>query len=222
MHFLFFCFNYTGIYSPQANEIVNLDVGGHMYTTTRSTLTRFPSSLTLMCILQIFDSDGKVFIDRNGRMFEYILEFLRTNKLSLPDDFSDFASLTAEVEFYDIPELTLSLERVEESKLHVNYIEILETRKDKFKETVLKGKKEVLETLPLTAFKIEDKVEPKNAKASSYVEITFDYGNARLQLAEILSNNGWTCESSDFSSTSYQPPYYLTINEQRYRDRWRK
>lgn len=196
-----------------------------MYTTTRSTLARFPSSLTLMCILQIVDSDGKVFIDRNGRMFEYILEFLRTNKLSLPDDFSDFASLTAEVEFYDIPELTLSLERVKESKLHVNYIEILETRKDILKKTVLKGKKEVLETLPLTAFKIEDKIEPKNAKASSYVEITFDYGNARLQLAEILSNNGWTCESSDFSSISYQPPYnprLLTIIEQRYRDRWRK
>lgn len=176
-----------------------------MYTTTRSTLARFPSSLTLMCILKIVDSDGKVFIDRNGRMFEYILEFLRT--------------------IYDIPELTLSLERVKESKLHVNYIEILETRKDILKKTVLKGKKEVLETLPLTAFKIEDKIEPKNAKASSYVEITFDYGNARLQLAEILSNNGWTCESSDFSSTSYQPPYnprLLTIIEQRYRDRWRK
>lgn len=74
--------NFTGIYSPQAIEIVDLNVGGHMYTTTRSTLARFPSSLTLMCILQIVDSDGKVFIDRNGRMFEYILEFLRTNKLA--------------------------------------------------------------------------------------------------------------------------------------------
>lgn len=136
--------NFTGIYSPQAIEIVDLNVGGHMYTTTRSTLARFPSSLTLMCILQIVDSDGKVFIDRNGRMFEYILEFLRTNKLSLPDDFSDFASLTAEVEFYDIPELTLSLERVKESKLHVNYIEILETRKRYIKKNSFKREKRSL------------------------------------------------------------------------------
>lgn len=216
-----------GIFSPQAmrnsNEIVDLNVGGHMYTTTRSTLARFPSSQALMGILQNCGSDRKVFIDRNGRLFEYILGFLRTEKLCLPDDFSDFASLTTEVEFYDIPQLSLCLEEAKESKSHVKYIEILETKTDRFPviKTVLKGRKEDLQTLPLTAFQIEDRFEPED---SSYAEIILLNRNARLQLAEVLSKNGWTCESSDFSSTLYHPPNIpqFSIIEHWYRDRWKK
>lgn len=96
-------FGYDSFLTPlSSSEIVRLNVGGHLYTTTKSTLDRH-HSMPLMSILQNCDKEGNVFVDRNGRMFEYILEFLRTDKLCLPDDFSDFDSLTTEVIFLIFP-----------------------------------------------------------------------------------------------------------------------
>lgn len=91
-----------------SSEIVRLNVGGHLYTTTKSTLNKY-QSLALISILKNCDREGNVVVDRDGRMFEYILGFLRTDKLCLPDDFSDFDSLTTEVDFFDIPQLTSCL-----------------------------------------------------------------------------------------------------------------
>lgn len=156
-------------------------------------------------------------------MFEYILGFLRTGKLCLPDDFSDFDSLTTEVDFFDIPNLSSCLERAKQKKLFVKYIEILETKVDGSIRTVLKGRKEDLKTLPLKILTAE-RFEPENAKDSSYVEVTLHARNARLQLTEALSINNWTCESSDFSSSCHYPPNDPTsvTFTYCYRDRWKK
>lgn len=150
-----------GIYGhatlPTSGAIVRLNVGGHLYTTLKSTLNGY-ISIALMDILKNCDKDGNVFIDRDGRMFYYILGFLRTGELCLPEDFSDFDSLTKEVIYFDIPELTSSLKRAKQKKLLplpvFKYIEILETKIDGSVKTVLKGRKEDLESLPLTAFQI--------------------------------------------------------------------
>ncbi|KAG7280758.1 hypothetical protein CRUP_037688 [Coryphaenoides rupestris] len=72
---------------------VHIDVGGHMYTSSLATLTKFPDSR----IGRLFDGTEPIvldslkqhyFIDRDGLMFRYVLNFLRTSKLLLPDDFS--------------------------------------------------------------------------------------------------------------------------------------
>lgn len=181
-----------------------------------------------MDILKNCDKDGNVFIDRDGRMFYYILGFLRTGELCLPEDFSDFDSLTKEVIYFDIPELTSSLKRAKQKKLLplpvFKYIEILETKIDGSVKTVLKGRKEDLESLPLTAFQIGDRFGPQNLENLSYVEIILHERNARLQLAEILCRSEWIRESSDVSSSSHYPqnnPNCVTI-EHCYRDRWKK
>lgn len=181
-----------------------------------------------MDILKNCDEDGNVFIDRDGKMFYYILGFLRTGELCLPDDFSDFASLSNEVIFFDIPDLTSSLERAKRKKLLplpvFKYIEILETKKDGYIKTVLKGRKQDLESLPLTTFQVGDRFGPQNVENLSYVEIILHERNARLQLAEALCRSNWTRESSDFSSSSHYPPdnpNCVTI-EHCYRDRWKK
>lgn len=208
---------------PTSNEIVHLNVGGHMYTTLKSTLCKFPS-LALVEILKNCDEDGNVFIDRDVRMFYYILGFLRTGELSLPDDFSDFDSLTHEVNYFDIDELKFYLKVAKNKKLLFNYIEILETKINGSVKTVLKSRKEDLGRLPLGTFQIECGFEPQNVKDSSYVEIILNGRHARLQLAEVLIRSKWTRESSDFSSSShYQPnnPDCVTI-EHCYRDRWKK
>lgn len=186
----------------------------------KSTLKKY-QPLALRYILDSCDRDGNVVVDRDGRMFEYILGFLRTDKLCLPDDFSDFDSLTTEVDFFDIPQLTSCLNKAKDERLLVRYIEILETDVHGSRKTILKGRKEDLDTLPLTTFQIESRNKTED---SSYVEIILRDRNARLQLTEVLSRNKWTCESADFSTTTFYPPgnpHFRTI-EHWYRDRWKK
>lgn len=176
--------------------------------------------MPLMSILQNCDKEGNVFVDRNGRMFEYILEFLRTDKLCLPDDFSDFDSLTTEVIFFDIPNLSSCLKKAKQKKLFAKYIEILETDENRSSITVLRGRKEDLKTLPLDILKGE--FYPRNAEDSSYVEITSRERNARLLLTEFLRINNWTCESSDFSPLYHPNQSSSRISTFCYRDRWKK
>lgn len=180
--------------------------------------------MPLMSMLQNCDKEGNVFVDRNGRMFEYILEFLRTDKLCLPDDFSDFDSLTTEVIFFDIPNLSSCLKKAKQKKLFAKYIEILETDQGHdygSSKTVLRGRKEDLKTFPLEILKAGE-FKPNNAEDSSYVEITSRERNARLLLTEFLSINNWTCESSDFSPLNHPNQSMGRILTFCYRDRWKK
>lgn len=74
----FYC---EGIIStlPTSQYIVSLNVGGHLFTTTKSTLTKFPS-VGLDKIMRNCDKEGKVFVDRDGRMFQYILSIAQREK----------------------------------------------------------------------------------------------------------------------------------------------
>lgn len=89
-------------------KMVSLNVGGQRYATTWSTLNRFHSE-ALQQMLSNPDEDGNFFLDRDGKMFQYILGFLRNQKLCLPSDFSEFDSLTTEVIFFNIPYLSQCL-----------------------------------------------------------------------------------------------------------------
>uniref|UniRef100_A0A8B9F7S7 Potassium channel tetramerisation-type BTB domain-containing protein n=1 Tax=Amazona collaria TaxID=241587 RepID=A0A8B9F7S7_9PSIT len=62
----------------------------HMYTSSLATLTKYPDSSHLFNGTEpiVLDSlKQHYFIDRDGEIFRYILSFLRTSKLLLPDDF---------------------------------------------------------------------------------------------------------------------------------------
>lgn len=69
-------------------ELVKLNVGGHRFVTTRSTLTRsgetFFNSLLSGRIPAIKDELDHYFIDRDGQYFAVLLEFLRTGELLVP------------------------------------------------------------------------------------------------------------------------------------------
>ena len=63
-----------------------LDIGGHKYSTTLSTLTTLePNSALAKMFTKPFsietESDGTYFIDRNGKFFSYILDWLRDNQV---------------------------------------------------------------------------------------------------------------------------------------------
>lgn len=93
--------------------MVTLNVGGAKFTTFASTLQRFPES-RLAHMLDGGDRDfrvvnGQYFVDRDGSLFSYILDYLRTSQLTLPSDFSDYERLQREAEFYQLEALAEQL-----------------------------------------------------------------------------------------------------------------
>ncbi|XP_034036644.1 BTB/POZ domain-containing protein KCTD1-like [Thalassophryne amazonica] len=87
-----------------------------MYTSSLATLTKHPESR----IGRLFGGSEPIvldslkqhyFIDRDGPMFRYILNFLRTSKLLIPDDFKEYSLLYEEARFFQLVPLQAELER---------------------------------------------------------------------------------------------------------------
>ncbi|XP_075997668.1 uncharacterized protein LOC142991420 [Genypterus blacodes] len=106
----------TAAQLTKTNAPVHIDVGGHMYTSNLATLTKYPESR----IGRLFDGTEPIvldslkqhyFIDRDGPMFRYILNFLRTSILLIPDDFKEFSLLYEEASFFQLAPLKAELER---------------------------------------------------------------------------------------------------------------
>jgi hypothetical protein len=88
----------------QGNAIVKLNIGGVRYLSTQQTLAQgenFFSGLLSGKIPSLVDDDGYFFIDRDGRLFHYLLEFLRSGRLKVPPGV-DEQDLVAEARFYSI------------------------------------------------------------------------------------------------------------------------
>ena len=94
--------------SSNTSTSVKLNVGGEFFTTSLQTLTRGPSSI----LADMFSTghhpdpsdDGSFFIDRDGKHFKILLNYLRNKELILPEDASDtfLKELEAEAKFYKI------------------------------------------------------------------------------------------------------------------------
>lgn len=91
------------------DAIVELNVGGVHYTSTRKTLTNdtnsrlselFNKSTSNMSVVK--DAKGRIFLDRDGVLFRYILDFLRDNAILLPDGFREKQRLINEAEYFKL------------------------------------------------------------------------------------------------------------------------
>lgn len=86
-----------------------LDVGGVYFTTSISTLTKYSNSKLAKLFSGNFllecDSEGRFFIDRNGKYFEYILDSLRNEKLTLPQSDEAKNSALEEFKFFELFDL---------------------------------------------------------------------------------------------------------------------
>eukprot|EP01125_Pyxidicula_operculata_P014605 TRINITY_DN4883_c0_g1_i1.p1 TRINITY_DN4883_c0_g1~~TRINITY_DN4883_c0_g1_i1.p1 ORF type:complete len:280 (-),score=51.94 TRINITY_DN4883_c0_g1_i1:58-897(-) len=87
-------------------EIVSLNIGGVIYTTTKNTLQKHKGTM----LDSMFsgrhnltkDSSGNYFLDRDGKSFRYILNYLRNGYLTdLPR--KELIEIRAEAEFFSIP-----------------------------------------------------------------------------------------------------------------------
>jgi hypothetical protein len=89
---------------------INLDIGGHNFTTSRQTLTSVPDTYFASLFSGRFeltpdDDDERYFIDRDGRHFHHILNFLRdpmSFKLSSDVTEGQRGELEVEAKFYGL------------------------------------------------------------------------------------------------------------------------
>lgn len=101
------------------NEQVVLNVGGVTFTTTHTTLQNAPAPSLFAAMFSgrhtlKADQNGHYFIDRDGRHFHDILNYLRDGSFSYPPDGSDFKyllELRAEAEYYGLTGLLENIDR---------------------------------------------------------------------------------------------------------------
>lgn len=88
---------------------VKLDVGGQHFSTTLDTLTRVPDSnigrmFSGRFPVKVNEEDGRVFIDRDGTYFQYILNYLRDpeSKMVKLKEKEQMDELKIEIEYYGL------------------------------------------------------------------------------------------------------------------------
>jgi len=105
--------------SSEGDTRIRLDVGGLAYTTSSLTLRRYPDSLLGLAFNGNYqlhrETDGSYFIDRNGRHFRHVLNFMRDGRLEeevkkiLLNDRSALRELLCEAKYYRLTTLVEQL-----------------------------------------------------------------------------------------------------------------
>jgi hypothetical protein len=92
----------------QAKSKIKLNIGGKDFATSKATLCgRFPMSLlSVMISTDVWvPSDGVYFFDRDSRLFEIVLDYLRDGELHISSLITkeEYEELKNELRFYNIP-----------------------------------------------------------------------------------------------------------------------
>ena len=97
-------------------SVISLNVGGIVYTASLATLTRYSKSMlgAMFSGRMSLDTDtnGNYFIDRDGKLFRHVLNFLRSGQLHLPKGFTELEQLKQEVDFYQLKDMAAHLNKV--------------------------------------------------------------------------------------------------------------
>ena len=92
---------------------INLNIGGRRFTTSLQTLTKDPDSMLAAMFSGKFEvkpsEDGAFFIDRDGKHFRFILNYLRDGELIVPEGATFLKELEADAKFYQIKGLLREL-----------------------------------------------------------------------------------------------------------------
>ena len=216
-----------------SDEVLTLNVGGAMYTTTRHTLTKYPDSMLGAMFNGKFaapaatcDQQGNFFIDRDGHMFRHVLNFMRSGRLCLPHGFKDFDLLEAEADFFQIDPMISAIKefRSPQKAQAGYYVEILD-----FEETayfyrfysdpprginaelknggqVISGARAALLTLPLP-----DKTK-KHLQTSDGEYCTINLpGQAcsKMSIIHHMQTTGWQLVTTSFANNTDSDGSYM-------------
>jgi len=98
------------------SRIIKINIGGVLYQTTKNTLSKDQNSM----LASMFsgrhpiqpDENGYHFIDRDGKIFEYIIKFLRDDKINLDDVPKNIIkNIMDEAEYYNMTSLLTFLQK---------------------------------------------------------------------------------------------------------------
>ena len=93
------------------SQVVELNVGGHLYTTTKTTLCKVEDSM----LAKMFsgdlppayrDSQGRFFLDRDGSRFATVLTYLRGDPVDIPVNAKERSALRTEASYYQVGKQT--------------------------------------------------------------------------------------------------------------------
>ena len=160
------------------------------------------------------------FIDRDGPSFRYILQFLRSGKVTLPDNYAEMNILLEEAKYYEIDELVESLLILRQKKNSEPEKECLTISMcpDLGERISLSGRKTTIEELfPELSSALDDKRNSGWAIDSDYV-IRFPInGFCKLNSIQVLervvnnkftnvTSNGGGVEGQQFSDFLFTRP----------------
>lgn len=213
-----------------ADEVLTLNVGGLVYTTTRSTLIKYPDSMLGAMFSGSYvptscDSQGHYFIDRDGHMFRHVLNFLRSGRLCLPHGFKDYELLEAEADFYQVTPMIAAIKEIRSGKVQAGYyVEILD-----FEETayfyrfysdpprgintelkngglVISGARQALLSMPLP-----DKTKKELAASDmDYRMVNLSSSTcSKMALLHHLQANGWQLVTTSFANNTDSDGSYM-------------
>jgi len=98
----------SNLRSSQEEEeaVISLNVGGKIFVTTTTTLLKDTKSMLYAMFSGRYptkkDSNGGHFIDRDGKTFRYVLNFLRDGSIDLPDKPHTLNQILREARFYQV------------------------------------------------------------------------------------------------------------------------
>jgi hypothetical protein len=94
------------------NDIVTFNVGGKLFATRISTLLSVKDTLFYKLVLsEKFDLKQEIFFDRSPKLFPFIIDFLRFNKINYKRfNKEELEELRVEAEYFEIGEITSYLD----------------------------------------------------------------------------------------------------------------
>jgi hypothetical protein len=89
-----------------SQTIVKFNIGGTRYEVSQSLLQSYPNTMLAKCAKEQLhkDPNEEIFIDQNGIRFQYVLDYLRDGKVSLPPTVTK-ASLISDLQFYGVDDI---------------------------------------------------------------------------------------------------------------------
>jgi len=167
-----------------SSKLIKLDVGGFKFSTTLTTLTTEPHSMLAAMFSGRFpvekNEEGCVFIDRDGRMFHHILNWLRNGYIPPMENPMDHEYLFMEARYYQIVSLVEYLQPPPQNKYTLK--ELL-----RLVNSVSSKKKVQLVSADLSKLCLDGVNLPgANLKFSCFDEASLRYAN----LSEVLLQGG--------------------------------
>jgi len=111
---------FVGNHSLIKSKKIKLNVGGKYFATSPTTLQAEPNSMLAVMFSGRFpiepEEDGAYFIDRNGKVFGLILDWLRTGQLSPSLSSIEEFYLQIEADYYQLTKLSKLLQNKQKSE----------------------------------------------------------------------------------------------------------